>query len=157
MKLHELKSKTQYKHFKKVGRGIAGKGGKTAGRGTKGQKARTGYKIPRRFEGGQVSLIQRLPKKRGFKNLKKSVVAIRADRLFSHFKASEEISPKILFSKKLITNPNLKVKIIGNSDIKKIEDTLKNYKFSNCIFSKSIEKLVSVKTETKPKEKITKK
>jgi large subunit ribosomal protein L15 len=54
------------KRAKRVGRGIGGKGGKTAGKGTKGQKARG--TIPARFEGGQLPLVQRVPKRRGFTN-----------------------------------------------------------------------------------------
>jgi large subunit ribosomal protein L15 len=67
MKLHDLKSPEGSTHRKRiVGRGIAGKGGKTAGRGTKGQKARR--QIPAQFEGGQNPLIQRIPKMKGFTN-----------------------------------------------------------------------------------------
>lgn len=67
MKLHELKPAEGSTHRKKiVGRGIAGKGGKTAGRGTKGQKARR--QIPAGFEGGQLPLMQRVPKLKGFTN-----------------------------------------------------------------------------------------
>jgi len=51
---------------KRVGRGVGTGKGKTSGRGTKGQKSRTGYKIPRLFEGGQTSIIARLPKAKGF-------------------------------------------------------------------------------------------
>ncbi len=69
MKLHDLKP-APGSHIKKtrVGRGIAAGKGKTAGRGTKGQKARAGGKIPAWFEGGQTPLHQRIPKLRGFKN-----------------------------------------------------------------------------------------
>jgi large subunit ribosomal protein L15 len=67
MKLHDLKSPEGSTHRRKiVGRGIAGKGGKTAGRGTKGQKARR--QIPAGFEGGQLPLMQRIPKLKGFTN-----------------------------------------------------------------------------------------
>jgi len=67
MKLHDLKSPEGSTHRKKiVGRGIGGKGGKTAGRGTKGQKARR--TIPAGFEGGQLPLLQRIPKMKGFTN-----------------------------------------------------------------------------------------
>jgi len=67
MKLHDLKSPEGSTHRKKiVGRGIGGKGGKTAGRGTKGQKARR--QIPAGFEGGQLPLLQRIPKLKGFTN-----------------------------------------------------------------------------------------
>lgn len=67
MKLHDLVPPAGSTHRKKiVGRGIAARGGKTAGRGTKGQKARR--QIPAGFEGGQLPLIQRIPKLKGFTN-----------------------------------------------------------------------------------------
>ena len=67
MKLHDLQPPKGSTHRKKiVGRGIGGKGGKTAGRGTKGQKARR--QIPAGFEGGQLPLLQRIPKLKGFTN-----------------------------------------------------------------------------------------
>lgn len=67
MKLHELSPSDGSRRAKRrVGRGIGGKGGKTAGRGTKGQGARD--TVPAGFEGGQLPLMQRLPKLRGFKN-----------------------------------------------------------------------------------------
>jgi large subunit ribosomal protein L15 len=70
VKLHDLKPAPGSKKAKRrVGRGIAAGQGKTAGRGTKGQKARAGGKIPAWFEGGQTPLHQRIPKLRGFKNL----------------------------------------------------------------------------------------
>ena len=69
MKLHDLKPAAGSKKARRrVGRGIAAGQGKTAGRGTKGQKARAGGKIPAWFEGGQTPLHQRIPKLRGFKN-----------------------------------------------------------------------------------------
>jgi large subunit ribosomal protein L15 len=67
MKVHELRPPAgSNRARRRVGRGIAGKGGKTAGRGTKGQGARD--TIPMGFEGGQLPLMQRIPKLRGFKN-----------------------------------------------------------------------------------------
>lgn len=67
LKLHDLHpAPGANKRKKRVARGIAGKGGKTAGRGTKGQKARD--TVPKGFEGGQLPLTQRIPKLRGFKN-----------------------------------------------------------------------------------------
>ena len=70
MKLHDLKpAPGSRKAKRRVGRGIAAGQGKTAGRGTKGQKARAGGKIPAWFEGGQTPLHQRIPKLRGFRNL----------------------------------------------------------------------------------------
>ena len=67
MKVHDLKpAPGSTKERRRVGRGIGGKGGKTAGRGTKGQRARGG--IPAGFEGGQLPLHKRVPKLRGFNN-----------------------------------------------------------------------------------------
>ena len=69
MKLHDLHPAQGSRHARtRVGRGIAGGKGKTAGRGTKGQKARAGGSIPARFEGGQTPLHIRIPKLHGFKN-----------------------------------------------------------------------------------------
>ena len=69
VKLHDLQpAPGSRKAKRRVGRGIAAGQGKTAGRGTKGQKARAGGKIPAWFEGGQTPLHQRIPKLRGFKN-----------------------------------------------------------------------------------------
>ena len=69
MKLHDLRpAKGAHRARKRVGRGIAAGGGKTAGRGTKGQKARAGAAIPAWFEGGQTPLQMRIPKLHGFKN-----------------------------------------------------------------------------------------
>ena len=69
MKLHELRpAKGAKKSRKRVGRGPAAGQGKTAGRGTKGQKARAGGGVRPYFEGGQLPLVRRLPHKRGFKN-----------------------------------------------------------------------------------------
>lgn len=69
MNLHSLPKITQSK--KRVGRGIAAGQGKTAGRGTKGQKSRSGHNIPRFFEGGQTKLFARLPKVKGPRRYKK--------------------------------------------------------------------------------------
>ena len=67
MKVHDLKpAEGSRKARKRVGRGVGGKGGETAGRGTKGQKARS--KVSNGFEGGQLPLAQRVPKLRGFNN-----------------------------------------------------------------------------------------
>ena len=67
MQLHEITShKLKNQGSKRVGRGIGSHRGKTSGRGTKGQKARTGGNVPAHFEGGQKPLMQIIPKKRGF-------------------------------------------------------------------------------------------
>src|SRR3989344_2863501 len=87
---------------KRVGRGIgSGKGGHTAGRGTKGQKARVGFKIPMGFEGGQTPLYKRMPKIGGFKNHRPvKVFAVAVDRLNSL--KSGDITPQSLYEKDIV-------------------------------------------------------
>lgn len=98
-KYHEL-SATAYRDKKRVGRGIAAGGGKTAGRGTKGQKARTGKKLRATFMGGQGPLVQRIPKLRGFKSLRTPAQNVYAQDLtgakqdnFSLYKAGLIVTP----------------------------------------------------------------
>ena len=69
------------KHIKRVGRGIAAGQGKTAGRGTKGQKARTGKKLGATFQGGSRSLVTAIPKARGFKSLRTPAQIVYLDHL----------------------------------------------------------------------------
>src|SRR3954469_6536286 len=99
MKVHELApAPGSTRPRRRVGRGIGGKGGKTAGRGTKGQKARTNIKPG--FEGGQLSLKQRVPKLKGFKNpFRVEYVVVNLDSL-SEFEGNE-VSPDTLRAKGL--------------------------------------------------------
>jgi large subunit ribosomal protein L15 len=106
-KYHEL-SATANKDKKRVGRGISAGGGKTAGRGTKGQKSRTGKKIRATFMGGQGSLVQRIPKLRGFKSLRVPAQVVYADELTGA--KQDNVS---LFEAGLITTPFHAVKIIA--------------------------------------------
>ena len=106
----------------RVGRGIGSGKGKTSARGHKGQKSRSGVAI-KSFEGGQMPLYRRLPK-RGFKSLKKNTIAILnlskiqsiVDKLKTDVKDSLNI--KILKEKKLIDNKFKKLKILGKGEIK---------------------------------------
>ena len=108
----------------RVGRGIGSGRGKTSTRGHKGQKSRSGVAI-KSFEGGQMPLYRRLPK-RGFKSLKKDITAIlNLSKIQSMFdKTKNELKTtldlKILKEKKLIKNKYLKLKILGTGEIKKI-------------------------------------
>lgn len=95
MKYNELQV-TANKSKKRVGRGIAAGQGKTAGRGTKGQGARTGKKLNATFQGGQRALVQAVPKKRGFKSSYSS-----PDRLI--------LSPTNSAAKPLTTSHGLKL------------------------------------------------
>lgn len=140
MKLHEIKSKN-IKSKKRLGRGNAAGGGTTAGRGTKGEKARSGFNIPNRFEGGQSPLIQRLPKTRGFKSTKLKPQEVTLFNIEKKYKESETVNPSTLYKKELIKNKNNSVKIIGD-----LKDLKKNLKFSGCSMSKKIQEKFGKKT-----------
>src|ERR1700754_254495 len=96
IRLHDLRPAPGAKTAKtRVGRGEGGKGGKTAGRGTKGSKARKN--ISPAFEGGQMPLHMRLPKKRGFRPLNKVVFqVVNLDRLAALFPNGGEVGPSEL-------------------------------------------------------------
>src|SRR6059058_643473 len=116
MKVHDLQppagSKTPRR---RVGRGIAGKGGKTAGRGTKGQGARNNIKPG--FEGGQLPLAQRVPKLKGFKNpFRIEYVVVNLDALDAV--EGDEISPETLRAKGLVHKHGL-VKVLGRGELTK--------------------------------------
>ena len=103
------------KSRKRVGRGIGGKGGKTAGRGTKGQYARN--TVARGFEGGQMPLKQRVPKLKGFNNpFRVEYQAINLDTLEAM--GVGEISAALLIEKGLISKGNM-VKVLGRGKISK--------------------------------------
>ena len=120
MKLNTL-VKTNFSKMR-VGRGIGSGKGKTSGRGVKGQKSRSGVAI-KSFEGGQMPLYRRLPK-RGFKSIKRKKIAIINISDIEIFiknkkiKAQDEINIKILTEKKLINKKYNKLKILGNGEIK---------------------------------------
>ena len=114
MKIHDLKpADGSRKRRKRVGRGIGGKGGKTAGRGTKGQKARD--TIPVSFEGSQLPLSMRVPKLRGFNNpFRVEYQAINLDTIAAS--GLDEITPDTLRSKGLVSKGAL-VKVLGRGEI----------------------------------------
>lgn len=104
---------------KRVGRGPGSGLGKTAGRGEKGQKSRSGYSGKVGFEGGQMPLHRRLPK-RGFTNIfKKQWLEISLAALDKHFNADEEITPDILHERGLIKKAKHDVVVLGNGDVSK--------------------------------------
>lgn len=104
---------------KRVGRGPGSGLGKTAGRGEKGQKSRSGYSRKVGFEGGQMPLHRRLPK-RGFTNIfKKQWLEISLGALDKHFGADEEITPEILHSRGLIKKAKHDVVVLGNGEVSK--------------------------------------
>ena len=104
---------------KRVGRGPGSGLGKTAGRGEKGQKSRSGYSRKIGFEGGQMPLHRRLPK-RGFTNIfKKKWVEISLASLETHFAANDEISPEVLHTRGLIKKAKYDVVVLGNGELSK--------------------------------------
>ena len=106
----------------RVGRGIGSGKGKTSGRGVKGQKSRSGVAI-KSFEGGQMPLYRRLPK-RGFNPIKKENIAIlNLNKIQSYldkksFKSTETINSNLLKKLKLINKNSLKLKILGTGEVK---------------------------------------
>jgi large subunit ribosomal protein L15 len=114
MKLHDLKSPEGSTHRKKiVGRGIGGRGGKTAGRGTKGQKARR--QIPQGFEGGQIPLLQRIPKLKGFTNpFRVEYTPVNLDALVAL--GVSDVNPEVLVAHGLLRKKDL-VKVLGRGEI----------------------------------------
>jgi large subunit ribosomal protein L15 len=114
MKIHDLTpAPGSTKNRKRVARGIAGKGGKTAGRGTKGQKARS--KVPLGFEGGALPLHKRLPKLRGFTNpFRVEYQAINLDTITDS--GLDEVTPETLLGKGLVSKGAL-VKVLGRGEL----------------------------------------
>jgi large subunit ribosomal protein L15 len=118
MKLHELRpTEGAKKKRKRKGRGIAAGQGKTAGRGTKGQNARSGGGVRSYFEGGQLPLVRRLPQKRGFTNIfKVHYTPVNLDRL-DDFAAGDEVSPATLAEAGIIKSPREPVVILGRGEL----------------------------------------
>ncbi len=104
---------------KRVGRGPGSGLGKTAGRGHKGQKSRSGYSSRPGFEGGQMPLQRRLPK-RGFTNIfKKEWVEVNLAKIEESFNVGEEVTPEILHTRGLVKKAKHDLVILGNGDITK--------------------------------------
>jgi len=114
VKIHDLAPPPGSTHPKRrVGRGTGGKGGKTAGRGTKGQGARNNIKPG--FEGGQLPLVQRIPKLKGFKNpFRVSYVVVNLDALEDF--DGPVVSPETLRAKGLVHKHGL-VKVLGRGEL----------------------------------------
>lgn len=114
MKYNELNA-TPNKNRKRVGRGISAGGGKTAGRGTKGQGSRTGKKLSASFQGGQRALVQAIPKNRGFKSLRTPAQVVYMDHL-NVFKG-KVVDNMSLFEAGLIATPFHTVKVIARGEL----------------------------------------
>ncbi|TCS81529.1 50S ribosomal protein L15 [Tepidibacillus fermentans] len=135
MKLHELKPAVGARHTRKrVGRGIASGNGKTAGRGHKGQNARSGGGVRPGFEGGQNPLYRRLPK-RGFTNPTRKEYAIVNLDVLNRFEAGTTVTPELLQEKGYVKQVKDGVKILGNGDLN-VQLTVKAHKFSESAIEK---------------------
>ncbi|PIC58170.1 50S ribosomal protein L15 [Sporosarcina sp. P12(2017)] len=129
MKLHELKpAEGSRRNRKRVGRGIGSGTGKTSGRGHDGQNARSGGGVRLGFEGGQIPLFQRLPK-RGFTNINRKDYAIVNLDTLNRFEEGTEVTPELLIETGVISNAKSGIKILGNGTLDK-KITVRANKFS---------------------------
>ncbi len=129
MKLHELKpAEGSRSSRKRIGRGIGSGTGKTAGKGHKGQNARSGGGVRPGFEGGQNPLFRRLPK-RGFTNINRKDYAIVNLDVLNRFDEGTEITPALLIESGVVSNERSGIKILGNGSLEK-KLTVKAHKFS---------------------------
>ena len=104
---------------KRVGRGPGSGLGKTAGRGEKGQKSRSGYSSKTGFEGGQMPLHRRLPK-RGFTNIfKRQWIEVSLAALDKHFSADDEVTPQVLHARGIIKKAKHDIVVLGNGEVSK--------------------------------------
>ena len=128
IKLHHLRPAPGSKTAKtRVGRGEGSKG-KTAGRGTKGTKAR--YQVPARFEGGQMPIHMRLPKLKGFKNRNKVVFqVVNLDRLAELFPNGGEVGPEQLVESGAVRKGR-PIKVLGSGELEGVSLTISAHSFS---------------------------
>ena len=133
MKLHDLKpAPGSRKNRKRVGRGMASGTGKTSGRGTKGQNARSGGGKGPFFEGGQLPLVRRLPFKRGFTNIHRiEYKPVNVSLLQERFGEGDqkEITPELLVEAGIIKRSDKAVAILGNGELTSAL-TVKAHRFS---------------------------
>jgi len=102
---------------KRVGRGDGSGHGTYSGRGCKGQKSRSGYKLLRGFEGGQLPLIKRLPQKRGFVNIFRVEYSVVNINKLNTFESGSEVTPERLAAAGLVKSLRNPIKILGEGDI----------------------------------------
>ena len=127
MKLHELKPAEGSRQLRnRVGRGTSSGNGKTAGRGQKGQKARSKVRVG--FEGGQMPLFRRM-RKRGFKNVNRKDYAIVNLETLNKFEDGTEVTPALLVETRVVKDEKDGIKVLGNGELTK-KLTVKASKFS---------------------------
>lgn len=147
MQLHELT--TERKNAKgRVGRGIAAGQGKSAGRGTKGQKSRTGYKAPKRIPGMMAASDYRMPKVKGFTSHRAKVAMVTLRSIDHAFAAGETVSPDTLVAKGLIHHYTIAgVKVVATGNL------TKKLNFENVKMSKSVAEMTNQPASAKKEAK----
>lgn len=148
MKLKSVRTKK-----KRIGRGTSAGGGDTSGRGNKGQRSRSGFNIPKRFEGGQTPLSMRLPKLPGFKSKGKKAVLISLDQLSNNFSDGDKVTIEILVKKNLIAKSDKIVKILNNGKLTKklsLDPKIKTSKSVAGLFIVAETKPAEIKADIKP-------
>ena len=129
MKLHELKPAQGAKRkAKRVGRGMSSGHGKTSGRGHKGQKSRSGGGVRPGFEGGQMPLQRRLPKRGCTYIFKKEYSVVYLERL-NMFEEGSVITPELMAEQGLVKKPSERIKVLGDGELGKAL-TVRAHKFS---------------------------
>jgi large subunit ribosomal protein L15 len=120
MSLNNIRPPKGAKHAKKrLGRGYGSGHGKTASRGHKGAKSRSGHRFKRGFEGGQMPLHRRVPK-RGFHNpFRVEYAVVNLDTLGEVFDAGSAVTPDLLRERGLIRDSRSRIKVLGRGDLKK--------------------------------------
>jgi large subunit ribosomal protein L15 len=136
MSLNNLRPPKGAKHAKKrVGRGPGSGHGKTASRGEKGAKSRSGFRHKRGFEGGQMPLHRRVPK-RGFHNpFRVEYAVVNLDTLAEVFDAGSSVTPELLRERGLVRTAKAPVKVLGRGEISK-QLTVRAHKFSGSAAAK---------------------
>jgi large subunit ribosomal protein L15 len=148
MKLHDLQpAPGSTKKRKRVGRGISAGQGKTAGRGTKGQHARSGGVKGPYFEGGQLPLVRRLPFKRGFNNIfRVEYQEVNLDDLARVFNQGDSVTPEVMAARGLVHKADQPVVVLGRGELT-VALNVKAHRFSKSAQEKiekaggSVEKL----------------
>jgi large subunit ribosomal protein L15 len=137
MRLHDLRPDPgARKKRKRVGRGISAGKGKTAGRGTKGQNARSGGGKGQYFEGGQLPLARRLPFKRGFTNINKiHYKAVNLDRLAEFDFGKNDVTPEVMVELGLLKKATDPVVVLGDGKLN-AAITVKAHRFSKSAVKK---------------------
>jgi large subunit ribosomal protein L15 len=130
MSLHKIRPPKGAKHAKKrVGRGQGSGHGHTAARGHKGAQSRSGFRFKRGFEGGQMPLHRRVPK-RGFHNpFRVEYAVVNLDTLAEVFEAGSSVTPELLRERGLVRESRKRIKVLGRGEISK-KLTVQAHKFS---------------------------